>query len=70
MEAKDIVQVIADHFREDDVMKKMHDYDKSDDSRLESLEVETFADEGIQETDHGLTVYFGDRGFRITVEEF
>jgi hypothetical protein len=68
MDAKDIVQAIAEQFKEGEILDKF--YDQSDDARREAAEVETFADEGIQDTDHGLTVYIGDRGFRITVEEF
>jgi len=68
MDAKDIVQAIAEQFKEGEILNKF--YDQSDDARREDAVVETFEDEGIQETDHGLTIYVGDRGFRITVEEF
>ncbi len=69
MDAKDIVHAIAEQFKDGDIMKSMPDRDQSDVAREEDVTVETFEDEGIQETDHGLTVYSGDRTFRITVDE-
>lgn len=65
MEAKDIVQAIADYLESDQMADKAFDTGQE-----VSPTVEHFEEEGIQETDHGLNLYMGDQGFRITVEEF
>jgi len=71
MEASDIVQMIAEQLQDQDVQQKFFPtYLEHLDHTMEEMQVETFADEGIQDTDQGLTVYIGDRGFRITVEDF